>query len=242
VLGQAQHVGDCVRDVVRAERLEPLVHRCSTLLVAVEADFGELRLDEPGSTAETRIGVPATSRFIPSVSARTPTWSRCTHSHRVRLMAGGEPMFTMWPRRRATMCGMIAGSRRAAPSGWCRSCDPSPRDRLRESSPAAREPALLIRTSGTRPARTRASAVRLTASAVPHVDHRERKRDPVLRAELGRQLLQAVGSSRPEHQIRPFSREPPGTRLADPELAPVTSTSFPLIRFIPPPSLRDVFA
>src|SRR5204862_6542454 len=47
-------------------------------------------------------------------------------------------------------------------------------------------------------------------------DRRERRRHAMRRAELGRQPLQTVCPPRPEYQVRPFGREPPGARLADP--------------------------
>src|SRR6266699_6584589 len=105
------------------------------------------------------------------------------------------------------------------------------------ASPLA-SPALLIRTSGTRPPRTRASTARLTAArsrtstwasesdtrcAVPSSAARRSKRS----ARSAQRIRSAPSAAKRRAHASPI-----------PELAPVTSISFPLTRFIPPPRLR----
>src|SRR2546425_9341924 len=102
-----------------------------------------------------------------------------------------------------------------------------------------------MRTSGTRPARTRASAVRSTA---------ERSRTSTTASESDTRCFvpsSAASCSRRSARRAQRIRSAPSAanRRAHappiPELAPVTRISFPLIRFIPPPRLcvtplRDV--
>ena len=57
--GEREH--DAVGDLVGGDRVDALVDGVGRLLVAAEADDGELRLDEPASTVVIRIGRPSRS-------------------------------------------------------------------------------------------------------------------------------------------------------------------------------------
>src|SRR5690242_15135190 len=143
------------------------------------------------------------------------------------------PMFTTWPRRRATMWGRIARVTFNSPFTFVSimrsQSSGSPSWIL--AMPLA-SPALLISTSGTRSARTSASAARLTAG---------RSRTSTTATESDTRC--AVPSSAATRSKR-SARRAHRTRLAPsaakrrahaspiPELAPVTRMSFPLIRLI----------
>ncbi len=230
MLRQVHHVGDRVRDVVRAERLEPLIHRLGARAVPMEAHLRKLGFHE---SRIYRRHAQRRARHVeihPLREGAHPELGRVVHvSHRVRLVAGGGADVHDVP----------------APPG----------DHVRHDRPAHVQQPLQVGVDHAIPVfgvafvnlgqaagepRVVDEDVRhatgahqglrgpLDGRAVSHVDHGERERHPVLRTELGRQLFEAIGAPSPEDQVSAFGGEPPRARLPDPRARPRDENQLPL--------------
>src|SRR3989441_3163668 len=144
-----------------------------------------------------------------------------------------EPMFTTWPRRRATMCGRIARVTLSSPfrlvSIMRSQSSGSPSWIL--AIPLA-SPALLMRTSGTCPPPVSSAAAALTAARSRTSTWASRTAVPCCWCSSA-----ASCSSRSRRRAHSARLAPsPANRRAHaspiPELAPVMRMSFPLMRFI----------